>query len=421
MLKYAIQNAFRKRGITILAIIGIMFGVGLMVTLNAFSEGLHLKISDEAQNSIGLVEIREVNASQFYLNSLRPDLAVQIEENSPDHNKIISSSKGYYFPYSTLNQSGNGYTSAGTSRKIRLAGYDLDVVETLSPAVDSLIEGRWGNSDNKECVVPDILIKEVPNKFDIGQSIDYIVNNTHKFKLDIVGIYKSNVDEHSINMIAMFDIFVDLELSEDLWAVITEGENNAFHYLSENAKVDSFSIYQIKYNSATLNETENIIANLKIFLESKHPDMQYQIYPKGKYISTFEGIKVQVEMFLSIVTIVTLIAGSMSIIISQLIGAEQRKNEFAILKATGWKNSHILREVLYESIMISIIGGILGLGLGILGNIGFSSVNSLADGIITFKTIILSFIITLSLGIIGGMSPAIKASKIQPIELLRST
>jgi putative ABC transport system permease protein len=113
----------------------------------------------------------------------------------------------------------------------------------------------------------------------------------------------------------------------------------------------------------------------------------------------------------------------MAIIVTQMMSVSARIKEFAILKATGWKNSHIFKNVIYESIFLGLIGALIGLGLGTLFILALGSEASPFGGatpyLITPFGIAQVFIYALVLGIIGGIYPAFKAARVRPVRVLK--
>ena len=101
-----------------------------------------------------------------------------------------------------------------------------------------------------------------------------------------------------------------------------------------------------------------------------------------------------------------------------LVAVTERTKEVGLVKALGGKRAAIRRQFLYESIIISLMGAIIGILLGVLvGNL----VGSLMDVpfFVPWKIIIAGIIICSLVGLVAGLYPAWKASKLDPIVALR--
>jgi putative ABC transport system permease protein len=108
--------------------------------------------------------------------------------------------------------------------------------------------------------------------------------------------------------------------------------------------------------------------------------------------------------------------------VTQLMSVSSRMKEFAILKSTGWKNRHIFQDVIYESLILGLLGALIGLGIGsiliyILG--GSASPLGGASAIITFQGVFEIFAYAFGLGVLGGLYPGIKASRVRPVVVLK--
>lgn len=106
----------------------------------------------------------------------------------------------------------------------------------------------------------------------------------------------------------------------------------------------------------------------------------------------------------------------------------ERTREIGVMKAIGYTNSQILLLILLESIVMSIIGGSIGITLGVIGAHMLSSRGLTIGGLgltfvlspkITFELLAQTISLTISIGLIGGILPAYRASKIPPVVALR--
>ncbi len=115
---------------------------------------------------------------------------------------------------------------------------------------------------------------------------------------------------------------------------------------------------------------------------------------------------------------ISLLVGGIGIMNIMLVSVTERTREIGIRKAIGAKRLDVLMQFLIEAGMISTLGGLVGLGLGVLGASALTVIlgmNFRVSGDIGLMAILFS----LAVGIIFGLSPANKASKLRPIEALR--
>ena len=101
-----------------------------------------------------------------------------------------------------------------------------------------------------------------------------------------------------------------------------------------------------------------------------------------------------------------------------LVAVAERTREIGIRKAIGASSKAIRNQFLFESIIIGQLGGLVGIILGILvGNL--MSMVMQSDFIVPWNWVILGVVVCLVVGLLSGLMPAIKASKLDPIESLR--
>jgi len=108
---------------------------------------------------------------------------------------------------------------------------------------------------------------------------------------------------------------------------------------------------------------------------------------------------------------------------SQFASVVERTKEIGILKAIGWTNSDIIKQLFLESLLQGLVGGIIGVGIGylvtfLIPQLGLLSTQNLVLAVSPF-VVLLGLILSISGGILAGAFPAWKAAKLQPAEALR--
>ena len=124
------------------------------------------------------------------------------------------------------------------------------------------------------------------------------------------------------------------------------------------------------------------------------------------------------SLLLGAIASISLIVGGIGIMNIMLVSVTERTREIGIRIAVGAKGRDILLQFLIESLMLSLLGGIIGIGIGILGTVVLSSFTQWPT-LFSIQAILLAFLFSGSVGVFFGFYPARKASLLNPIEALR--
>lgn len=115
---------------------------------------------------------------------------------------------------------------------------------------------------------------------------------------------------------------------------------------------------------------------------------------------------------------ISLLVGGIGIMNIMLVSVTERTREVGIRKAVGAKTRDILVQFLVEAITLSVIGGIIGIGIAVAGSVLYEAIFHLQTQI-TLWIVLLAFLFSLLVGVFFGVYPARKASRLDPIESLR--
>jgi putative ABC transport system permease protein len=115
---------------------------------------------------------------------------------------------------------------------------------------------------------------------------------------------------------------------------------------------------------------------------------------------------------------ISLLVGGIGIMNIMLASVTERTREIGIRRAIGAKRKQIISQFLIETVVLSIIGGLIGIGLGVLVPFLITYFSKMPT-VITVESIVLPLAISFGVGIIFGLYPAVRAAKVDPIVALR--
>ena len=134
--------------------------------------------------------------------------------------------------------------------------------------------------------------------------------------------------------------------------------------------------------------------------------------------SQFDTILSFITMFISFVAAISLLVGGIGVMNIMLVSVTERTREIGIRKALGARTHSILLQFLAEAGIITLLGGIIGIILGVLGAMGICSIANMTPAI-SVGTIMVASVFSCGIGIFFGIYPARKAARLSPIEALR--
>lgn len=143
----------------------------------------------------------------------------------------------------------------------------------------------------------------------------------------------------------------------------------------------------------------------------------FNIQNMKSIMETMEQTTGTLTLFLGAVAAISLVVGGIGIMNIMLVSVTERTREIGIRKALGATYFVIVTQFLIEAVVISLMGGLIGIALGI----GASKLIGLASGmstVISVPTIVLSFAFSMAIGLVFGIYPARKAARLNPIDAL---
>ncbi|MDQ7097076.1 ABC transporter permease [Desulfosporosinus sp. PR] len=144
----------------------------------------------------------------------------------------------------------------------------------------------------------------------------------------------------------------------------------------------------------------------------------FSIQNQADVLASMQGVTQTLTMLLGGIAGISLLVGGIGIMNIMLVSVTERTREIGIRKAIGAKNNDILLQFLIETIVISILGGGIGIILGSAGSILIGSALKMSTSI-SITSVLIAFGFSAVIGIIFGVFPARKAASMDPIDALR--
>ncbi|HEX2924734.1 MAG TPA: ABC transporter permease [Ruminiclostridium sp.] len=383
--KMALKSIASNKVRAFLTMLGVIIGVGSVITAVAFAQGSTKSITDSIEglgSNIVTVSITGRNSNR---NITYDEMKNFADENSNDISMIAPT------------VSGNMTLKAGTkSRNSTVIGTSEEYEYIRSRHVQS---GRFILSfDNDYKLKTAVIGTAVANDLFAGQNP---IGQTMKINGEIFKI---------VGLLQQIDGGQDS--SNDDQVIIPV---NVAQRLSRNGRISNFIV-----QAASSNTVDITMARLNVFLTGIYGSTDaFTVTNQAQMLSTLNSITNTLMVVLGGIAAISLVVGGIGIMNIMLVSVTERTREIGIRKAIGAKRKNIMIQFLIEAIMITGIGGVMGILIGLFCIRFIIGGFHITTPVYSPFWMMLSFGISLGVGIIFGMFPAYKAARLNPIEALR--
>ncbi len=176
-----------------------------------------------------------------------------------------------------------------------------------------------------------------------------------------------------------------------------------------------------------VDQAEDIANEIKESINQNHGSDDFaNVITMASIIESIQAVLWIIQMVLLGIAAIALVVASIGIMNTMLTSVMERTHEIGIMKAIGARNRDVMSIFITEGISISLIGGLVGVMLGIVGSsvftsaIGFSGNSGMSlSPVITIENIALAMFVAVLVGVMSSLYPARKAAKMSPIEAVR--
>ena len=195
--------------------------------------------------------------------------------------------------------------------------------------------------------------------------------------------------------------------------------------LMNNGDKASMIIVKVKNKDLMAKAQTEIEDLMRERRDVKKGEEDFEVSTPEAMLATVNQILTGVQMFIVLIATIAIIIGTIGIINTMMTSVMERRKEIGIMKAIGARNSDIFLQFFIEAGMLGLVGGIIGVIAGItIGYAGTLGINyfigSETSPTINFMLIFITLTGSFIIGAIAGITPAMKAARQNPVEVLRS-
>ncbi len=184
-----------------------------------------------------------------------------------------------------------------------------------------------------------------------------------------------------------------------------------------------FLLSSISLSAASAEGVNDVIVQVERILRREHKlklidDLDFSVLSQTQFLSALSTITTTLTLFLGFIGVISLVVGGIGVMNIMLVSVTERTREIGLRKAVGAKQRAVLMQFLIETLVLTFIGGVLGTGLGW----SIAQLVNLTGQIraqVDIATITTAFTVTAIVGLLSGLYPAYRASRLRPIEALR--
>lgn len=383
---YALNNFRRNKTRTVLSLLGVIIGVASVIIITSIGSSSTKQVAD----TFGSAGLDIVSVTGGGMRKRRDAVTIKFDDSFRDKlfDNVVDIKSIWY-----KNSLSATMTYGEASSTVNFAGIETGYLEIYNM---ELAEGRFFNvTDNEEGTQKVILNHTTAENFfpdgdAVGKKVMLVVNKT-TFCFEVIGV----LAEQTIGI-------------ENSSAYIPRGFYSK--KIRPNPESDSIMVQCVNENKTT-----DLVNKIKDYCTSlTGTEGSVTVTSMQTMINQISKITNTLATLLSAIAAISLLVGGIGIMNIMIVTVTERKQEIGIRKALGASPAAIRQQFLIESASITLIGGILGIGVGIL----VAFVVELAQKqtfVVNTNACFIAFVFSVFVGIFFGLNPASRAAKLDPV------
>ncbi len=396
-LKIALGSFSTNKLRTTLSLLGIIIGVASVITMVSIGTGAQVQVTNQigamGSNLItvspGFIRGGGGRISQDIADVFTLEMAKAIENLSPNIKHVVPTS-------TTMGLAVYG----GNNVRVQISGVTPAYQEVINhyPLIGRYIrEEDVSNSEKVAVLGSEVALDLFGSENPVGKTMRLVIGG-RTLSVKVVGV----MEPKGQVLMANYDnrIYVPVTM------LLNRGLNSRY--------VDGYSIM-----AASRDVAKAVVEEVQAFMTRMlgDPD-RFRVMSQDTILEAVSQATSTMTLMLGAIASISLLVGGIGIMNIMLVTVSERTREIGIRKAVGAKRQHILIQFLLESMLLAVIGGILGLGLGWGGGYWISKALSWPFSI-SVPAVIIAIGFSAGVGLFFGIYPALQAASLDPVVALR--
>lgn len=382
IIKLSLKSIYNNKLRSLLTMLGIIIGVMAVVILVSITQGAASGITNS---------ISDMGSDKITAQIIDKEISLALEElEDLSKNRLIDT----VAPVISSNQTAKKNSESGSYSVIGVTESYFDVQEAVIQR-GRLIKQSDIEWNTNVAVIGTDVAADLFGTWDAAGGTITINDKLYK----VVGV----LEEQGSSLVGS-------DNSSILIPITTAGK------ITGSNTISSFYV-----KSSGADTVERAVNYIESYLYSLTKDEDaYSVNNQSEVLDAMDDVNSTMSLLLGGIAAISLVVGGIGIMNIMLVSVTERTREIGIRKAIGAKRRHILTQFLCEACILSVLGGLIGLGLSVLIVSGYNFLTDSAADInraIAFAAIAFCAVI----GVGFGSYPAAKASKLQPIDALHTS
>jgi putative ABC transport system permease protein len=412
-IKLGMKDLLLHKGRSMLTSLGIVFGVGSVIAMLSVGEGA----SEEA-----MLQIRKLGSNNILISSLKP--ADDNDSGSAAKKSVMSVYGLLYEDERRMSRSLPHVIRTApariTRKPARLGDKNMELrivgttAEWFQLVKRPLLAGRYFNTADSlnhaaVCVLTEHGARKLlANESVVGKSV--ILGGDY---FRVIGVIAGDELAEGIQTPDLkTDTYVPIKIYTGVFGESSYTRTAGSHML------EKVELHKIIVEVDAMENVESTATAIRTMLKRFHKKNDYEMSVPLALLRQAEASKRTFNIVLGSIAGISLLVGGIGIMNIMLASVTERTREIGIRRAIGAKRGQIVMQFLVETVVLSATGGLIGILVGISIPWVITRLTEMPT-IVPLYSVVLSLGISMSVGIIFGLYPAIRASRLDPIEALR--